>query len=157
MYNQCTEEKIYINKFLKTCTSPKRTMGFYSHQLFGPCFIRSPPRHDFRHHHLGSCGQNHHRTGSCLCDVIWNIALITSAKNICPSPLPCPPAARLPQFFDNQLQVHLVRTLVNVLQLERSFIEAKSISYKQLGFPGGGSSKEPTCQHKKHKRSGFDP
>ena len=73
VYNQCTEEKIYINnnKFLKTYTIPKQTMGFSSHQLFGPCFfIRSPPRHDFRHPHLGSCGQNHHRIGSCLCDVI---------------------------------------------------------------------------------------
>jgi len=26
-----------------------------------------------------------------------------------------------------------------------------------LGFPGGTSGKEPTCQCRKHKRHGFDP
>ena len=63
-------------------------------------------------------------------------------------------ASGIPTVFDKQLQVHLVRTLINsvVFQLERSFIEAKS-----MGFSGGTSSKEPTCQRRRHKRSGFDP
>ena len=26
-----------------------------------------------------------------------------------------------------------------------------------LGFPGGASGKEPTCQYKRHKRDGFHP
>ena len=26
-----------------------------------------------------------------------------------------------------------------------------------LGFPGGASGKEPACQCRRHKRSGFDP
>ena len=26
-----------------------------------------------------------------------------------------------------------------------------------MGFPGGASGKEPTCQHRKHKRPRFDP
>ena len=26
-----------------------------------------------------------------------------------------------------------------------------------MGFPGGASGKEPTCQCKRHKRPGFDP
>ena len=26
-----------------------------------------------------------------------------------------------------------------------------------LGFPGGASGKEPSCQCRKHKRHGFDP
>ena len=26
-----------------------------------------------------------------------------------------------------------------------------------LGFPGGASGKEPTCQCKRHKRHGFNP
>ena len=28
---------------------------------------------------------------------------------------------------------------------------------RHLGFPGGASGKEPTCQCKKYKRHGFDP
>jgi len=28
---------------------------------------------------------------------------------------------------------------------------------KQLGFPGGPSGEDPTCQCRRHKRSGFDP
>ena len=26
-----------------------------------------------------------------------------------------------------------------------------------MGFPGGASGKEPTCQCRRHKRRGFDP
>ena len=26
-----------------------------------------------------------------------------------------------------------------------------------MGFPGGSSGKEPACQCRRHKRSGFDP
>ena len=26
-----------------------------------------------------------------------------------------------------------------------------------MGFPGGASGKEPTCQYRRHKRFGFDP
>ena len=26
-----------------------------------------------------------------------------------------------------------------------------------MGFPGGASGEEPTCQHRRHKRCGFDP
>jgi len=26
-----------------------------------------------------------------------------------------------------------------------------------MGFPGGTSGKEPACQYRRHKRSGFDP
>ena len=26
-----------------------------------------------------------------------------------------------------------------------------------IGFPGGTSAKEPACQHRRHKRYGFDP
>ena len=29
--------------------------------------------------------------------------------------------------------------------------------YTILGFPGGASGKEPTCQGRRRKRSGFDP
>ena len=29
--------------------------------------------------------------------------------------------------------------------------------YVYGGFPGGATGKEPTCQHRKHKRSGFHP
>ena len=28
---------------------------------------------------------------------------------------------------------------------------------RPLGFPGGTGGKEPTCQHRRHKRCGFDP
>ena len=28
---------------------------------------------------------------------------------------------------------------------------------KVVGFPGGPSGKEPTCQCRRHKRCGFDP
>ena len=30
-------------------------------------------------------------------------------------------------------------------------------SKEALGFPGGTSGKEPTCQCRRHKRCGFDP
>ena len=31
------------------------------------------------------------------------------------------------------------------------------LSIPFLGFPGGASGKEPTCQHRRHKRHGFNP
>ena len=31
------------------------------------------------------------------------------------------------------------------------------IHISSMGFPGGASGKEPACQYRRHKRSGFDP
>ena len=33
----------------------------------------------------------------------------------------------------------------------------KRILWIVLGFPGGASGKEPLCQHRRHRRHGFDP
>ena len=44
------------------------------------------------------------------------------------------------------------------LQLFHSRILCKyTIVFHALGFPGGSSGKEPTCQCRRHKRCGFDP
>ena len=35
--------------------------------------------------------------------------------------------------------------------------DALTSDYDRLGFPGGASGKEPTCQYRRHKRHGFNP
>ena len=58
-------------------------------------------------------------------------------------------AWRIPRTIESQRAGHNRAT--STLAFPDNSVEVSSY----LGFPGGASSKEPTCQHRRHKR--FDP
>ena len=45
----------------------------------------------------------------------------------------------------------------NTWQLSHTIFIIRYVSLFLLGFPGGDTGKEPTCQCRRHKRLGFDP
>ena len=51
--------------------------------------------------------------------------------------------------------VFFVFNFMQIRRCETCYFLHSTLSF--LGFPGGSSGKEPACQCRRHKRSGFDP
>ena len=50
-----------------------------------------------------------------------------------------------------------MKSLKCYLEMHFEALSGEIMLVDRMGFPGGASSEEPTCQYRRHKRPGFDP
>ena len=50
-----------------------------------------------------------------------------------------------------------MKSLKCYLEMHFEALSGEIMLVDRMGFPGGASSEEPTCQYRRHKRCQFDP
>ena len=97
-------------------------------------------------------GEGHTYLGDHIAESIW--CILVEAKSYYPEPMF---GKSLTFFFFLNFLTFYVGILIPYLTGLRWWMSKRLFAKSNMGFPGGSSGKEPTCQCRRCKRCGLDP